>query len=118
MQGRCAGCEAEGAYKAMLTHVGRCPKFAELFRNDPDRALDPGDEFRRVAAERKPEPVVAEPHVSAPEVSEVPATVPSPKKPPRRRARPAAPAGVVEPERVPGPVVVEHWVVPRGLLDA
>lgn len=115
MQGRCAGCANEGAYKSMLTHVGRCPKFAELFRNDPERALDPAEEFRRVAAGRKAAPVAAKPPAPRPEVSEDLATVPSPKKPPRRVRR--APAGVVEPERVPGPVMVEHWVVPRGLLD-
>lgn len=116
MQGRCAGCGNEGAYKAMLTHVGRCPEFAELFRNDPERALDPAVEYRRVAADRRPAPVAAKARAPRPEVSEEPATVPSPKKPPRRRARPE-PAGEAVLDRVPGPVMVEHWVVPRGLLD-
>lgn len=116
MQGRCAGCGQEDSYKASLMHVGRCSRFAELYRSDSSRAIDPGEEYRRVAAERKPEPVVAPAPVEEPEVSVAPATVASPKKPARRARRSAAPAGVQEPDRVRGPVMVEQWVVPVGLL--
>lgn len=117
MQGRCAGdgCGFEGSYKASLTHVARCSRFAELYRTDPSRALDPAVEHRRVAAERKgvPEsPAGVEPLA---QVSGSAAIVAPPKRPARRAQR--APAGAVETVRVRGPVAIEYWEIPRGLLD-
>ena len=114
-QGRCAGegCGYEDTYKRALAHVGRCPAFAELYLSEPERALDPAEEYRRVAAERKPEVPARAPRPSRPEVSEAPARV---STPPRPRAR-KAPAGDAEPPRVAGPVNVEYWDVPDKLVS-
>lgn len=98
--GRCAGCGFQGSVRAAQAHVSRCPAYAVLFRDAPERALDPVAEFRRALAENKPAPVVSRPRVSRPELSEAPVMVPE--------ARPV-------PARQPGPVNVEYWQVPDSL---
>lgn len=47
-RGRCAGCGKEDAScKKIKTHIASCPEYLELWTTDPDRALDPEEEFLR-----------------------------------------------------------------------
>lgn len=49
--GRCPGCGETGPHKAILTHTATCEKYAALFREHPERALDPQAEHKRYLAE-------------------------------------------------------------------
>jgi hypothetical protein len=115
VQGRCAGvgCDFEGSYKQALAHVQRCPLFAELYVNDPERALDPALEARRVAAERKPEPP------ARPAPKPMPVSLPEPPKvaAPKKRGRPSLVSAVAEsPARERRPVIVEYWGTASKLI--
>lgn len=49
--GRCPGCALTGSLRRVHIHVLNCPEFSELFRSDPDRCLDPADEYIRFREE-------------------------------------------------------------------
>jgi hypothetical protein len=46
-QGRCAGCGYSGSCVQVGTHILTCPDYLELFRNSPDKCLDPEAEYQR-----------------------------------------------------------------------
>lgn len=46
-QGRCAGCQETGELKRIAWHVTLCPKWAQLYRDDPAAVLDPAAEYER-----------------------------------------------------------------------
>lgn len=47
-RGRCAGCGYEDAScKKVRSHVQSCPEFVTLFKEHPERAIDPEDEYVR-----------------------------------------------------------------------
>jgi hypothetical protein len=47
-RGRCSGCGAENAScKKIRTHVNTCPEYISLFKSEPEKCLDPEDEYRR-----------------------------------------------------------------------
>lgn len=46
-KGRCAGCGRVGILSATRRHTAACPDFAELYRTDRARALDPAAEQAR-----------------------------------------------------------------------
>lgn len=46
--GRCAGCGKTGPLAAVSMHVMCCPAFTALYHADPDRAIDPEQEYLRV----------------------------------------------------------------------
>lgn len=50
-QGRCAGCGFTDSDRKAKHHVAVCGDYFELFKNDPDKALDPVDELRRYRTE-------------------------------------------------------------------
>jgi hypothetical protein len=46
--GRCAGCgKTDPSCKKIKTHVMSCPDFIELYKQNPEAALDPEAEFTR-----------------------------------------------------------------------
>jgi hypothetical protein len=46
--GRCSGCGQEDAScKKIRNHAASCPEFLELFRRQPERAIDPEAEWAR-----------------------------------------------------------------------
>lgn len=50
-RGRCSGCGAEDAScKKIRAHTMSCSEFIALYKEHPDRALDPEAEFRRYKA--------------------------------------------------------------------
>lgn len=49
--GRCAGCGLVDSCRKVSAHVLGCAEFAELFRNNPERCLDPAAEYERVKAQ-------------------------------------------------------------------
>jgi hypothetical protein len=106
--GICVGCDFEGSLKAVVAHIGRCPRYAERYQAGED-LLDPGAAYQRALAERKPAPVARAPRVAVPKVSEPSARVAPPKRSERRAA-----AGAADP-RTAGPVTVECWEVPTPL---
>ena len=54
--GRCSGCGLEDrSCKKIGTHIHTCSSFLELFRSDPDKALEPEEEYRRYHAWLKTE---------------------------------------------------------------
>lgn len=46
-QGRCAGCAETGPRKRVDGHVLGCRDYADLYRERPERALTPAEEYRR-----------------------------------------------------------------------
>jgi hypothetical protein len=46
-QGRCAGCKLTDGRKKVDQHVLRCADYARLYREEPDRALTPAQEYLR-----------------------------------------------------------------------
>jgi hypothetical protein len=54
-QGRCSGCQETGALKRIGWHVLTCPKWAALYRADPDAALLPTQEYARWVREERGE---------------------------------------------------------------
>jgi hypothetical protein len=54
--GRCAGCGAvlRGTEKANRAHVLSCERWAELYRQDPARALEPEEEHARYQEQDRP----------------------------------------------------------------
>lgn len=51
--GRCAGCGRAGESRAVGRHIVRCPAWAALYRDSPERALGAEDEHRRWSQEDK-----------------------------------------------------------------
>lgn len=49
--GRCAGCGKTGSSCKIDGHAMECPDWLELFRTEPDRALDAAAEYRRWKAD-------------------------------------------------------------------
>ncbi len=49
--GRCAGCGLTASERRVKLHVLDCPDFLELFRQHPQRCLDPQDEYLRYKTE-------------------------------------------------------------------
>lgn len=45
MPGRCSGCGEVGSPCRVRKHTMDCPKWQELYRKDPDLALDPVAEY-------------------------------------------------------------------------
>lgn len=46
-KGRCAGCGYEDSSIRVADHTMDCPEFAKLYREAPDKALDPEVEYTR-----------------------------------------------------------------------
>jgi hypothetical protein len=47
-RGRCSGCGFENvSCKVVKTHVRTCPDYVALFKENPDAALDPEEEYRK-----------------------------------------------------------------------
>jgi hypothetical protein len=49
--GRCAGCGQTDSCKKVELHVLGCPEYLRLYREDPERCLDPAAEYRRYKAQ-------------------------------------------------------------------
>jgi hypothetical protein len=49
--GRCAGCGETASSRQVKIHILNCARFLELFREHPDRCLDPDAEFHRFRIE-------------------------------------------------------------------
>jgi hypothetical protein len=54
-QGRCAGCQETGELKRIDWHALSCAKLAQLYREDPERALAPAQEYARWRREERAE---------------------------------------------------------------
>lgn len=53
--GRCSGCgKNDKSCKVVRQHIRTCPKYAELLRTAPGKALEPEEEYRRWVAEDRP----------------------------------------------------------------
>lgn len=53
MQGRCAGCGETGPERQVTAHLASCARFAQLYREHPERALPPAREYRRWREQEK-----------------------------------------------------------------
>lgn len=110
-QAKCPGCGETGSSKAINSHMGGCPRYAERFAAG-EEMRSPEDEFRQTAAKRAVATAPRPPRAPRPKVSDPAATVSEPV-PPKRTTRRSGSVG--ETERVPGPVNVEVWEVPQSL---
>lgn len=53
MRGRCPGCGEMGSGGAVAVHMVTCRKFAQLYREHPERCMPPEQEYQRWLAEDK-----------------------------------------------------------------